>query len=662
MNITYSNYPEQIKKVDWSSFPKNILDVKDEMDEFHELYNDDETIKETFDLFLEKVNKHLAASTPKNEKNHFNTLSNGDTFSFSTPKITFYAPDEDTRLIPESFLVYKGKKVSDDYKLFEDAQGQKFSIGENEFNKAINENVLIKSKLPSKTSSKDIYQKMYDNLLKIFPDLEKTNANLKNDIYEKQKLKGYDLFSVESWDYNPQLQTRDFTISHTYTQMGDLMSAPRMDIRVNFKLKTVESLTYEAHNTMPQVYEVVYDDGKVDLSAKKRQNEFLSQWLKNLIAQGFKINFNTDKKKDKKPAKEKNDLTPVPIESKIVNGTKYELIKIGNTGKVKLIIPGGKSSIGTLAQMKAKYDGFTEAKPKAKAKPNKAEQKANKPKYKVGDKFLNTTNNVKVSITEVQDYMYRISSVTGKKDKSDDFQNAATFERYVKDGAYTILKDEKSKSPCDDAIENYLENKKAARAKAAKKSERNKIATSLDAENVSYFNDEFRLLRRFYNMVTKKGNVPFRTIQLLYMAFQKTAIARKVRKTSDLAHLFEASNEKLTKLYNVVSPEKLNANINFEDKEMLEKLKTLVTNKKVDYTVTLLNRVINLQGTSPDDAKVNRVIAAIENAIKNKKVDERNRLYDDLVKGKNELKKYLNDKVEKIPARNYGLSGVKKKV
>lgn len=216
-------------------------------------------------------------------------------------------------------------------------------------------------------------------------------------------------------------------------------------------------------------------------------------------------------------------------------------------------------------------------------------------------------------------------------------------------------------SPCDEAIENYLENKKEARAKASAKRERNKIKTSLDAENVNYYNAEFRLLRRFYNLV-KKEKATARSIQLLYMAFQKHAVARKIRKTSDLANLYEICNKKLVKIFGVITPDTANVEIEFTDKDVLEQLAKLVANKKVDYAISLISRVINIQGTAPEDKKVERLISSIDNAFKNGKVDERSRLYDDLKKGKKHLKQYLEDKVQKIPTEVYGLTGVKKKV
>jgi hypothetical protein len=218
----------------------------------------------------------------------------------------------------------------------------------------------------------------------------------------------------------------------------------------------------------------------------------------------------------------------------------------------------------------------------------------------------------------------------------------------------------KKESPCDEVIEDFLEQQQQTRDKNKAKRKRKKVTNSLDPETINFYNEEFRLLRRFYNLVTKKTKVSFRSIQLLYMAFQKSTVARKVRKTSSLAGLFSICNKKIVKLYAAVSEEKLDANVTKIDEDLLEQLKKLVSNKKVDYTITLLNRVINMQGTTPEEARVERLLSSIKNAKEKGRVDERSRLFDDLKRAEKDLKDYLNDKLDKIPAKTYGLSGQKK--
>lgn len=66
MTITYNNYPEQKSKIDFSKLPKTVTDIVPNisaLDDYHELYNDDETIAKAFDFVLEKIN---AANFVKN--------------------------------------------------------------------------------------------------------------------------------------------------------------------------------------------------------------------------------------------------------------------------------------------------------------------------------------------------------------------------------------------------------------------------------------------------------------------------------------------------------------------------------------------------------------------------------------------------------------------
>jgi uncharacterized protein YqiB (DUF1249 family) len=59
-----------------------------------------------------------------------------------------------------------------------------------------------------------------------------------------------------------------------------------MVIRIDTKAETVEALTFQD----TYIYREVYPDrDRVDLKAKKELNEFLLQWLTNLIDQGHKL-------------------------------------------------------------------------------------------------------------------------------------------------------------------------------------------------------------------------------------------------------------------------------------------------------------------------------------------------------------------------------------
>ena len=408
----------------------------------------------------------------------------------------------------------------------------------------------------------------------------------------------------------------------------------------------------------------LYDD--LDKGSKDVIDLFLKQLNKNLS--------NTDDKKPTVPpiedARKQTPENGAILMQQTINGTKIALIQKGS--RVQFVIDGKAKDIGEASVMEKKFKDH-----KKLLKSNAEETKKTAApklvsKFKIGQDvkvknaylgknptFKQYNHGVVRDIERKDGKLYYL--VEALQDKGHHLfiekelivlkPNQKPSKPKKKQKAST-----KKESPCDEAIQNFLEDQKEDREKAAAKRKRNKVKNALDQETVNFYNAEFRLLRRFYNLVSKKTKVSFRSVQLLYMAFQKNAVARKVRKTSDLANLYNICNKKLTKLYEAIAPEKADVKITFKDKDVLEQLATLVKNKKVDYSISLINRIINMQGTAPEDAKVKRLISSIDNAIKKGKIDERSRLFDDIKKGKSTLKAYLEDKTEKIPTKQYGLS------
>ena len=164
------------------------------------------------------------------------------------------------------------------------------------------------------------------------------------------------------------------------------------------------------------------------------------------------------------------------------------------------------------------------------------------------------------------------------------------------------------------------------------------------------------LIRRFYNLVSKKQTASFRSIQLLYMAFEKAIVGRNVRKKSENAALLTKVNAKLVKLYNSVKEGEFNAKINFTDSKLLLEMEKFVKGKKVNAAITLLNSYIGMQGYKPEKEKAERLMKRIESAIGKGRVSKGNRLYDLLLDAKKELKSYIKNPNEKIDAEAFGLS------
>ena len=196
----------------------------------------------------------------------------------------------------------------------------------------------------------------------------------------------------------------------------------------------------------------------------------------------------------------------------------------------------------------------------------------------------------------------------------------------------------------------------AAKKPTPKKEASKKVQTTDTFEMVDNFSKEFMLIRRFYNLVSKKQTASFRSIQLLYMAFEKAIVGRNVRKKSENAALLTKVNAKLVKLYKSVKEGEFNAKINFTDSKLLLEMEKFVKGKKVNAAITLLNSYIGMQGYKPEKEKAERLMKRIESAISKGRVSKGNRLYDLLLDAKKELKSYIKNPNEKIDAEAFGLS------
>lgn len=189
-----------------------------------------------------------------------------------------------------------------------------------------------------------------------------------------------------------------------------------------------------------------------------------------------------------------------------------------------------------------------------------------------------------------------------------------------------------------------------------KKSQKKTVKKVMNVKMVDHFSTEYRLIRRFYNLIKSKKAVSFRRIQLMYMAFQKAALDRSVRKTNKVSDLYIQSNEKIVSLFDIVNPTKSDAKIDFTDKKLFEEIENYVTKQKVNYAIILLKSFVSIQGMQPERTKVNRLLKRINNAFEQKKVNKTNRLYDELVSAKLALESYLVSPEKKITPTQIGLS------
>ena len=123
------------------------------------------------------------------------------------------------------------------------------------------------------SQTKDITNTNYDKLEKIAPGIINGRYN-----YMKLKAAGFMDLVIE------KLYDNRISLSHYYTQNGDLMSDPDMELILDTENKTLKAVTFQQDNM--GVYQSVFSKGKENINLGKELNTFLDDWLKNIERQG----------------------------------------------------------------------------------------------------------------------------------------------------------------------------------------------------------------------------------------------------------------------------------------------------------------------------------------------------------------------------------------
>ena len=157
------------------------------------------------------------------------------------------------------------------------------------------------AKISSTKATQQPYSSIYKKLLKVIPNLpEHIKAGIMHGKSKKDPEGGlmdlnYDFLSHDKHG-NPI-----FALSHYYKQGGDMIADPDMQIRLMPDMEMAEALTFQDHFGFQQVYPE--KDGKiyVNLKLKKSLNQFLNQWLTNIIHQGHRIDLVQEKDEESDP-------------------------------------------------------------------------------------------------------------------------------------------------------------------------------------------------------------------------------------------------------------------------------------------------------------------------------------------------------------------------
>ncbi len=129
-------------------------------------------------------------------------------------------------------------------------------------------------------SSGGLHHTIYRRLLVVVPDLQSIEGHGKSIVSADMDL------NLDVMDRGPQRTV--IALSHYYKHpSGDMIADPDMVVAVYPGRAMAEALSYQdAYG-----YREVYSDGctKVDVRAKRDQNQFLNTWLTSLIEQGHRI-------------------------------------------------------------------------------------------------------------------------------------------------------------------------------------------------------------------------------------------------------------------------------------------------------------------------------------------------------------------------------------
>lgn len=125
-----------------------------------------------------------------------------------------------------------------------------------------------------------ICNKNYQLLNEILPKGIEHFMTTKQNYY-KLKAAGYMDLNIE------KIGSNRIAMAHNGILNGDNMADPDMEILVNIEHRFITACTYQ--NDYVGIYQDVFEDGIINQKLKKELNYFLNTWLKNVRAQGHRL-------------------------------------------------------------------------------------------------------------------------------------------------------------------------------------------------------------------------------------------------------------------------------------------------------------------------------------------------------------------------------------
>jgi uncharacterized protein YqiB (DUF1249 family) len=127
--------------------------------------------------------------------------------------------------------------------------------------------------------TKNIYKSIFKKLQQI--GILDENGIMQAEYY-KFKSDGLMDLNVDNLLHNK------IALAHNGLQNGDVMADPDVEVKIYPDQKTAEALTFQ--NDYLGIYQVVYPEpGKYYPKLKKELNEFLNDWLQNIIDAQYQL-------------------------------------------------------------------------------------------------------------------------------------------------------------------------------------------------------------------------------------------------------------------------------------------------------------------------------------------------------------------------------------
>lgn len=213
-----------------------------------------------------------------------------------------------------------------------------------------------------------------------------------------------------------------------------------------------------------------------------------------------------------------------------------------------------------------------------------------------------------------------------------------------------------------DKIQNLIDKKTPTKKKAApkkapaakkkapaKKKRTTKTPAIRKKELMRYFDEELRIIKRFYNMLNKE--VPRKRWISLHRFVQKALVDKRAHPNSKLADLVKTVAQKAENVTDQATQDMVK--VTLDDEKLTARIAELAKQTAVYPSVRLFKRYIQLSGERAPDENIDRLIQAIEKAIATKKVYKKDPFGKELEDVLKMLKKARDN--GRVEAMNVGL-------